>query len=37
MSEKVVHVTDTTFEAEVLNSSLPVVLDFWAPCVALAK
>ncbi|MDK4679206.1 thioredoxin TrxA [Kingella negevensis] len=31
MSEKVVHVTDTTFEAEVLNSSLPVVLDFWAP------
>ncbi|WII94009.1 thioredoxin TrxA [Kingella negevensis] len=31
MSEKVVHVTDTTFEAEILNSSLPVVLDFWAP------
>ncbi len=31
MSEKVIHVTDATFEAEVLKSELPVLLDFWAP------
>jgi len=24
-------ITDSTFEAEVLNSSVPVVVDFWAP------
>ncbi|WP_431054355.1 thioredoxin [Testudinibacter sp. TW-1] len=30
MSE-VVHATDASFESEVLQSSLPVVLDFWAP------
>jgi len=24
-------ITDATFEAEVLNSAVPVVVDFWAP------
>jgi thioredoxin 1 len=27
----VVHVTHDTFEAEILNSAEPVVIDFWAP------
>lgn len=31
MSEKIVHATDANFEAEVLQSELPVLLDFWAP------
>ncbi len=30
-SEKVVHVTDATFEQEVLMSDKPVLIDFWAP------
>ncbi|MGR3808637.1 thioredoxin [Pasteurella testudinis] len=30
MSE-VVHATDASFESDVVQSSLPVVLDFWAP------
>lgn len=28
---KPIHVTDLTFEKEVVNSDVPVVVDFWAP------
>ncbi|MFZ0659064.1 MAG: thioredoxin [Candidatus Binataceae bacterium] len=30
-SDKIVHVTDGNFEQEVLKSSTPVLIDFWAP------
>lgn len=29
--ENVIHVTDSEFEQKVLDSDLPVVVDFWAP------
>lgn len=31
MSDKIVQITDANFQEEILNSSLPVLLDFWAP------
>lgn len=31
MSENVKEISDSSFEADVIKSSLPVVVDFWAP------
>ncbi|MDQ6975664.1 MAG: thioredoxin TrxA [Mariprofundaceae bacterium] len=30
-SEKIIHVSDDSFESDVLNSSGPILVDFWAP------
>ena len=37
MSDSIVHVTDASFDADVLQSELPTLVDFGRHGVALAK
>jgi thioredoxin 1 len=31
VSDAILHVTDSSFEADVMGSKVPVLVDFWAP------